>query len=225
MSFKKILCGFFIYTLCGCNDQQYVSEINSELGIWANKAHCFAIRKQDFSFPKDIKQALTSSDLATSIVKKQPSDTNQVKQTLDSFVNLGLITRQSIPYDNTQDLIINRYTLTPEGRKYWQKKTSSFCFGSIKAIKVTDVKDGQAFHHQVRIIDYNYQIENIPDWAHQNTFYQIYGINPDDYSDRIHSTSAIYDKEEARYIALQSSHGIIREGFLGYPQTSWPENK
>ncbi|HDS4948177.1 hypothetical protein B9037_023460 [Klebsiella aerogenes] len=225
MSFKKILCGFFIYTLCGCNDQQYVSEINSELGIWANKAHCFAIRKQDFSFPKDIKQALTSSDLATSIVKKQPSDTNQVKQTLDSFVNLGLITRQSIPYDNTQDLIINRYTLTPEGRKYWQKKTSSFCFGSIKAIKVTGVTDGKVYLYQSRKIDYDYQIENIPNWARQDTFYQIYDINPDDYSDRIHSTSAIYDKERARYLALQSSHGIIREGFLGYPQTSWPENK
>ncbi len=214
MSFKKTLCGLFIFMLFGCDDRDYLADINIQLMTWTDKAQCFAIRKSGISFPWDIRQP-----------EGQSADSVKTQQTLDNLVTLGLVATQTIAYENNKTLTINRYILTAEGRKYWRKQTSSFCFGSIKAIKTIGTEDVKAWFaggpgSKGKKIDYDYQIENVPDWAQKDIFYQMYDIQPLYYSGLTHSATAIYDKESAKYLTLR--HTGLAE--IGYPQMFWPKN-
>ena len=214
MPLKKTLCGLFIFALVGCDARDYLPDINMQLITWTDKAHCFGIRKPGISFPWDIRQP-----------ESQSADSVKIQQTLENLVTLGLLAAQTIAYENNKTLTINRYTLTAEGRKYWQKKTSSFCFGSIKAIKITAVDNVMASdgggRREGQKIDYDYQIENVPGWAQHETFSQMYDVQPLDYSGRTHSTSALYDKELSRYLTLRYT-GLAE---IGYPLMFWPKNR
>ncbi|VUS22159.1 hypothetical protein [Klebsiella spallanzanii] len=214
MPLKKMLCGLFIFTLFGCDDRDYLADINIQLITWTDKAHCFGVRKPGISFPWDIQQ-----------VEGQTPDSVKTQQTLENLVALGLIATQTLAYENSKTLTINRYILTTKGRKYWQQKTSSFCFGSIKAIKTTGTEDVKAWFaggpgSKGKKIDYDYQIENVPAWARKDIFYQIYDIQPLYYNGHTHSATAIYDKERARYLTLRYA-GLAE---IGYPRMFWPKN-
>jgi hypothetical protein len=211
---KKTICGLFIFTLFGCDDWDYLADINTQLITWIDKAHCFGVRKPGISFPWDIRQP-----------ESQSADSVKTQQTLENFVTLGLLTTQTLAYENNKTLTINRYILTAEGRKYWQKQTSSFCFGSIKAIKTTGTEDVKAWfaggmESKSIKIDYDYQIENVPGWAQKETLYQMYDIQPLYYNGHTHSATAIYDKERARYLTLRYT-GLAE---IGYPRMFWPKN-
>lgn len=214
MLLKKTLCGLFIFLIFGCDDRDYLADINIQLIAWTDKAHCFGIRKPGISFPWDIQQA-----------QDQAADSVKTQQTLDNLTAMGLIASQTIAYENHKDRVIHRYYLTAQGRKYWQKKIASFCFGSIKAIKTTQTEDVKSWFaggpgHQGKKINYEYRIENVPEWARQNIFYQMYDIQPLDYNDSVHSAAAIYDKENARYLTLRYT-GLAE---IGYPRLFWPKN-
>lgn len=215
MPLKKMLCGLFIFTLFGCDERDYLADINIQLITWTAKAHCFGVRKPGISFPWDIQQ-----------VEGQPPDSKKTQQTLENLVALGLIATQTLAYENSKTLTINRYILTTKGRKYWQQKTSSFCFGSIIAIKTTGTEDVKAWFagglgSKSKKIDYDYQIENVPAWAQKDALYQMYDIQPLYYNGRTYSATAIYDKESAKYLTLR--HTGLAD--IGYPRMFWPKNQ
>ena len=145
---------------------------------------------------------------------------------LPLFAEIGLLTRQ--PVENEERLY--HYDLTELGQEYlysFFNKTPSgytiynnaFCYGPIKVIKVTDVREktyerGLSGYNETQIsVDIDYQVVNTPEWVinNQDKLKVLYGASSVRLPDVTYSHTLLYIKGKDGKLYQKSSSYFLKK--------------
>ncbi|MFQ1056161.1 hypothetical protein ACFX2V_14140 [Gilliamella apicola] len=154
------------------------------------------------------------------------SNKEDLVNTLPLFAEIGLLTRQ--PVENEERLY--HYDLTELGQEYlysFFNKTPSgytiynnaFCYGPIKVIKVTDVREktyerGLSGYNETQIsVDIDYQVVNTPEWVinNQDKLKVLYGASSVRLPDVIYPHTLLYIKGKDGKLYQKSSSYFLKK--------------
>ena len=171
-----------------------------------------------------VKFPYTDIPLSNEDSKWERSNKEDLAKTLPLFAEIGLLTRQ--PVENEERLY--HYDLTELGQEYlysFFNKTPSgytiynnaFCYGPIKVIKVTDVREktyerGLSGYNETQIsVDIDYQVVNTPEWVinNQDKLEALYGLYSVLLPDVTYPESLLYIKGKDGQLYNKSSPYLL----------------
>ncbi|OTP96647.1 hypothetical protein B6D16_10165 [Gilliamella apicola] len=173
-----------------------------------------------------VKFPYTDIPLSNEDSKWERSNKEDLAKTLPLFAEIGLLTRQ--PVENEERLY--HYDLTELGQEYlysFFNKTPSgytiynnaFCYGPIKVIKVTDVREktyerGLSGYNETQIsVDIDYQVVNTPEWVinNQDKLKVLYGASSVRLPDVTYPHTLLYIKGKDGKLYQKSSSYFLKK--------------
>ncbi|WP_392560243.1 hypothetical protein [Orbus mooreae] len=206
-SLKYILMVLMSLNIVGCTDYEKLKvDLQMEydqLNPDGNRAVCYFVG--DVQFPYSEEPHL-ESDIQYDQWKK-----NRLFRNLPLFAELGLLSREQV----SSEPLLYRYQLTELGRPYQYtiKRLGSldgtyiyenyFCYGKRVLLKVTDVSDQTVDRNSGKYVEttveYDFKLENVPEWAKSPELAKIYKLLPDTlFGDKVPG-SARMKKENGQY--------------------------
>ncbi|WP_392551744.1 hypothetical protein RHO14_09720 [Orbus wheelerorum] len=160
---------------------------------------------------------------------KNISHTARVNARLSAFEQAGLLT--SVQAKGRDGKLYPLYSLTEEGKHYYKSpktagfkgenlKDTQFCFGRREILEVTDIRDRETDFYGGRttetIVDFTYNLNDVPDWAKHPAIKAIKQYNIDFSRDPKNKKGQVYlTKKGGTYYNYGTSRSIetVRLGY------------
>lgn len=189
---RKLKCLLIILlglSLVGCTD--FDGSIKKQLQIeydrmneTGNRAYCYLAGHVRFPYIDGTSRE--EDKIPLDIARYYGVNRDRLAIRLPLFAELGLLSRSPV----SEGSAYYRYTLTPEGEKYFHFEpgkyvpgiyqdlddSAYFCYGRRVLLKVTDIEDVKAARGEYVFteISYDNQIEGIPEWAQSEKLKEVY---------------------------------------------------
>jgi len=161
---------------------------------------------------------------------KNISHTIRVNERLAAFEQAGLLTStQAVGKDGKTYPL---YNLTVEGKRYYKPvkaagiyhrddlKDAQFCFGRREILEVTDIRDRETDFYGGRttetIVDFTYNLNDVPDWAKHPAIKAIRQYNIDFSRDPKNKKGQVYLTKKGNAYYNYGTTASIETTMLGY---------
>lgn len=174
MKLKLFVVGIISLLLMGCDNARFKSPLQIQLNSYNNSALCYPLPKNITGFPYEV-------------FSKQ-----QHEALLNLFTDLALLKKSSVSFKDIDGSMSDgaRYSLTTEGKSYYQGSKGAFCFASVVVDNISGTDDIEVTFLGSRVdtgkwVYYTYYFSDIPEWAKNEQLKQYY--------ERIELDERLYD--------------------------------